>query len=113
MTDFLDFLSTLPDTDKVILLNSLGNDYSKDELANMLIPVFLSFSDTEAGKTALEILGNSKSQLAYHALNCALEFVPENIVPSIKKNFSVLLVIIEMFVLCIMNLIILTVVICS
>lgn len=88
--DFLDFLSTLPDSDKVILLNSLGNDYSKDELANMLIPVFLSFADTEAGKTALDILGNSKSQLAYHALNSALDFVPENLIPAIKRNLSTL-----------------------
>lgn len=88
--DFLDFLSTLPESDKIILLNSLSNDYSKDELANMVIPVFLSYSDTEAGKTALEILGNSKSQLAYHALNSALDFVPEKLVPTIKRNLSTL-----------------------
>lgn len=88
--DFLDFLSSLPDSDKVVLLNSLGNDYSQDELANMVIPVFLSMPDTEAGKTALEILGNSKSQLAYHALNSALEDADENLIPSIKKNISVL-----------------------
>ena len=67
--DFLDFLSSLPDNDKIVLLESLSDDYSNDELANMLIPVFLSMSDTETGKTALNILGNSKSQLAYHALN--------------------------------------------
>lgn len=88
--DFLDFLSSLPDSDKVILLNSLGNDYSKDELANMLVPVFLSMSDTEAGKTALEILANSKSQLAYHALNSSLDFVPADLIPAVKKNLSVL-----------------------
>ena len=56
----------------------------------MLIPVFLSFADTEAGKTALDILGNSKSQLAYHALNSALDFVPENLIPAIKRNLSTL-----------------------
>ena len=88
--DFLDFLSSLPDNDKVILLKSLGDDYSKDELANMLIPVFLTMPNSQAGKTALEILGNSKSQLAYHALNSALEFVPEKLHASIKKNLSVL-----------------------
>ncbi|CCY63648.1 putative uncharacterized protein [Clostridium sp. CAG:967] len=88
--DFLDFLNSLPDNDKVILLNSLAEDYSKDELANMLVPVFLSQSATEAGKTALEILGNSKSQLAYHALNSSLDFVDESLVPSVKKNLSVL-----------------------
>lgn len=88
--DFLDFLSSLPDNDKIILLKSLGNDYSKDELANMLIPVFLTTPNSQIGETALEILGNSKSQLAYHALNSALEFVPEKLHASIKKNLSVL-----------------------
>lgn len=88
--DFLDFLNSLADNDKVILLNSLGNDYSKDELANMLVPVYLSMPDTEAGKTALEILGNSKSQLAYHALNASLETADENLIPAIKKNISTL-----------------------
>ena len=88
--DFLDFLNSLSDNDKTVLLNSLGNDYSNDELANMLVPVFLSMSDTEAGKTALEILGNSKSQLAYHALNMSLDFIPQELIPSVKRNLSTL-----------------------
>ena len=88
--DFLDFLNSLPADDKVTLLNSLSNDYSQDELANILIPVFLSAPESEYGKTALEILGNSRSQLAYHALHLALDFAPENILPAIKKNISVL-----------------------
>ena len=88
--DFLDFLSSLPDNDKIVLLNSLSNDYSNDELANMLVPVFLSMSDSQVGKTALDILGNSKSQLAYHALNSALEFADANTEPLIKKNLSIL-----------------------
>ena len=88
--DFLDFLSSLPENDKVVLLKSLGEDYSKDELANILVPVFLSTPETEAGKTALEILGNSRSQLAYHALNAAFDTVDESLQPAIKKNLSVL-----------------------
>lgn len=88
--DFLDFLSSLDENDKIILLKSLGDDYDKDELANMLVPVFLSMPYSETGKTALEILGNSKSQLAYHALHSALNFVEESLVPSIKKNLSIL-----------------------
>ena len=88
--DFLDFLSSLSDEDKVTLLQSLGNDYSKDELANMLVPVFLSMSDKPVGKAALNILGNSKSQLAYHALNSALDFVDEKLISTIKKNLSIL-----------------------
>ncbi len=88
--DFLDFLASLSDDDKVTLLKSLGNDYSKDELANMLVPVFMSMSDTEVGKVALDILGNSKSQLAYHALNSSLDFVDEKLVPTVKRNLSIL-----------------------
>lgn len=88
--DFLDFLASLSDDDKITLLKSLGNDYSKDELANMLVPVFMSMSDTEVGKVALDILGNSKSQLAYHALNSSLDFVDEKLVPTVKRNLSIL-----------------------
>lgn len=88
--DFLDFLASLSDEDKITLLKSLGNDYSKDELANMLVPVFMSMSDTEVGKVALDILGNSKSQLAYHALNSSLDFVDEKLVPTVKRNLSIL-----------------------
>lgn len=88
--DFLDFLNTLSENDKVILLKSLGNDYTQDELANMLVPVFLSMPETEAGRTALELLANSRSQLAYHALNSALETADAGLIPLIKKNLSVL-----------------------
>ena len=88
--DFLDFLSSLTDKDKIILLQSLSDDYSNDELANMLIPVFLSMPDTETGETALNILGNSKSQLAYHALNTYLEAAPDKLRPLINKNLSIL-----------------------
>ena len=88
--DFLDFLRSVPDNDKVILMKSLADDYSNDELANLLIPVFLSMSDTETGRAAPEILGNSKSRLAYHALNNALEFADETLSQAIKKNLSIL-----------------------
>lgn len=88
--DFLDFFQTLTIEDKIILLQSLRDDYSGDALANILIPVFLSQPDSDAGKEALSILGNSKSQLAYHALNDALDFVNSNIKPLVKKNLSIL-----------------------
>ena len=88
--DFLDFFVTLSDNDKIVLLNSLAEDYSEDALANMLIPVFLSMPDSEAGRTALDILGNSKSQLAYHALTSFLDNADESIIPSVKRNLAVL-----------------------
>lgn len=86
--DFLDFLNSLAENDQVILLNSFAKDYSKDELANMLIPVFLSMPDTEAGKTALELLGDTKSQLAYHALNDSLQTADDSLKSSINRNLS-------------------------
>ncbi len=88
--DFLDFLSAVNEKDKVLLIKSLAEDYEKDALANILIPVFLSQPDSEVGKEALSILGNSKSQLAYHALNTAYEFVTDSMKPLIKKNLSIL-----------------------
>ena len=88
--DFLDFLTSLPEDDKIVLLNSLANDYSQEELANMLIPVFLSVPDGEVKRAALDILGNSKSQLAYHALTQAFENASDNLKPLINKNISTL-----------------------
>ena len=88
--DFLDFLNSLSDEDKIVLLKSLSGDYSSDELANMLIPVFLTMSESEVGRTALDILGNSKSQLAYHALISSLNFVDEKLKPIVNKNISIL-----------------------
>lgn len=88
--DFLDFLNAVDAKDKVLLIKSLADDYTEDALANILIPVFMSQPDSEAGKEALEILGNTRSQLAYHALNTALDFADEELKPLIKKNLSVL-----------------------
>ena len=88
--DFLDFLSAVNEKDKVLLIKSLAEDYDRDALANILIPVFLSQPDSETGREALSILGNSKSQLAYHALNTAYNFVSDSMKPLIKKNLSTL-----------------------
>lgn len=86
--DFLDFMNSLTSKDKIMLIQSLGNDYSEDALANILIPVFLADPSCEEATEALEILGGSKSQLAYHALNSAYEYVDDNIKPLVKKNLS-------------------------
>lgn len=88
--DFLDFLHAVDNKDKLLLIQSLADDYEKDALANILIPVFLSQPESDIGKEALNILGNSKSQLAYHALNTSLDFISESIKPLVKKNISIL-----------------------
>lgn len=88
--DFMDFLNSISDEDKIILLNSLSNDFSNDELANILIPVFLSSPYSEIGKTALNMLGNTKSQLAYNALLYASDVFDDRISSLLKKNISTL-----------------------
>jgi len=87
--DFLDFLKSLSDEDKNLLVQSLGDDYSSDDLANILNPLFLYSPTSELGKTAIGILGQTKSQLALHALLEALDFVTdEETVSLIKKSIS-------------------------
>lgn len=88
--DFLDFLTSLSNNDKITLINSLSKDYNNDELANILIPVFLSNPDSEVGLEALKLLGETKSQLAFHALNDAMDFVNDKIKLQVKKNLSIL-----------------------
>lgn len=86
--DFIDFLNAIVDSDKILLIKSLEEDYAHDALANILIPVFLYYMGTDVGNTALEILGRSKSQLAYHALESAKQYAPEELKNKINKSLS-------------------------
>lgn len=86
--DFMDFLHALSDNDKIALIKSLEEDYDYDSLANILIPVFLYYMDNEVGFVALEILGRTKSQLAYHALENAKGFAPQALHSRINKALS-------------------------
>lgn len=86
--DFMDFLSAISDEDKIVLIKSLEEDYANDALANILIPVFLYYIGTEVGNVALDILGRSKSQLAYHALENAKKFASSDLQGRINKAVS-------------------------
>ena len=86
--DFMDFLNAISDKDKIILIKSLEEDYAYDGLANILIPVFIHYIGTEVGYTALEILGRSKSQLAYHALENSKSFADKSLISRIDKALS-------------------------
>ena len=86
--DFMDFLNALTDEDKVLLIKSLEDDYANDALANILIPVFLFYMGTKIGDTALEILGRTKSQLAFHALDKAKIYAGESYQIKINKALS-------------------------
>ncbi|MBQ6516333.1 hypothetical protein IJI31_04045 [bacterium] len=86
--DFMDFLFSVPENDRMALINSLANDYSDDALANILIPVFLNKPESNEGKRALEILGETKSVLAFHALDLAKDFVPQHLKSAVNKSLS-------------------------
>lgn len=86
--DFMDFLNALSDNDKILLIRSLEEDYAHDALANIVIPVFLFYMETEVGDAALEILGKTKSQLAYHALENVKQYVNEAQQAKINKALS-------------------------
>lgn len=86
--DFMDFLNALSDNDKISLMKSLEEDYANDALANIVIPVFLYYMNSEVGEAALEILGKTKSQLAYHALDNSKKYVDEKMSPRLNKALS-------------------------
>lgn len=87
--DFLDFVNSLSEKDQKLLVESLGDDYSSDDLANILNPLVLYTPTSELGKAAIEILGSTKSQLALHTLLETIDFVDdEEIMALVKKNIS-------------------------
>lgn len=86
--DFMDFLNALTDDDKILLIKSLEEDYANDALANIVIPVFLFYMGTKVGDAALSILTKTKSQLAFHALENAKQYVGEDCKININKALS-------------------------
>ena len=86
--DFMDFLNALKDSDKILLIKSLEDDYAHDALANILIPVFLFYLGTEVSDVALDILARTKSQLAFHALEGAMQYADESFQAKIRKAIS-------------------------
>ena len=86
--DFMDFLNSIKDEDKIILIKSLEEDYANDALANILIPVFLYYKGTAVGDAAVDILARTKSQLAFHALEGAKACMPESALPKLNKAVS-------------------------
>ncbi|MDD3236786.1 MAG: hypothetical protein PHV37_01655 [Candidatus Gastranaerophilales bacterium] len=89
--DFLDFLHSLPDNDKMTLINSLGDDYTGDTLANVLYPVlFFNFSP-EIQKRALEIIGDTKSFIPLDAIEFLQKHTKDAEILSLCKKSSNLL----------------------
>ena len=86
--DFMDFLNALTDDDKVLLIRSLEEDYANDALANIVIPVYLFYNNSRVGDVALEILGKTKSQLAFHALENYRNYADESVKAKVSKAIS-------------------------
>lgn len=86
--DFMDFLKSLSEDDKITLMNSLKEDYEGDALANILIPVYLHAPESQEGEVAIRLLGETNSQLAYHALEEGLGFVEGDLRQLISSNLS-------------------------
>lgn len=86
--DFMDFMATLRTQEKITLLNSFNEDFSSDALANILIPVFVSDPNSPAGKEALKLLANTKSQLALHVLEEMQHLAQGELLQEIKRSLS-------------------------
>jgi len=82
--DFLDFFSAIPPKDQKMLIESLQEDQHVGDLANILIPIFLSFPSTEIGAIAINLLGLTKSKYAYKELLQSYDLFDKNLKPTIK-----------------------------
>ncbi|MCM1010615.1 MAG: hypothetical protein NC390_07050 [Fusobacterium sp.] len=86
--DFLDFFSAIPPKDQMMLLESLEDDQQGEDLANILVPIFLSFPKTDIGLTALKMLSGTKSPFAYESLVQVSDSLDETSRQNIKKCVS-------------------------
>ena len=66
--DFLDFMETLSKSDKQLLIQAMIEDYSKDDLANIIAPIILCEKDEQMVETIIKELINTKSALSYYPL---------------------------------------------
>lgn len=89
--DFLDFLAALQTDDKTLLIDSLSEDYTGDNLANILAPVlYADYPDNVLIKT-IDILGETKSPLAIDALEYLREITSDDTIrTACKKSLNML-----------------------
>jgi len=86
MLDFLDFVSAVPEKDKILLLKSLAEDYRGDELANIVYPIVYSDFSSSIISEAVSILGSSKSSLAIAPLEYLIETSEDSKVINAAKS---------------------------
>lgn len=73
MLDFLDFIYSVSNPDKKLLIESLNDDYNGDELANIIYPVLYSDFDKDIKLFVIKILINTKSSIGIGAINYLLK----------------------------------------
>ena len=89
--DFLDFINSLPESEKDMLVQSLRDDYDGDNLANILIPIVISSPYSDIAQTAIKALGESRSMLAYPVLKNLEEYVDDlGVKSNAQKSLSLL-----------------------
>lgn len=84
--DFLDFFFTVSESDKALLLNSIIEDYTGDELANVAAPIIYHNPFEKIVPTCIEALKKSKSYLAFEPLNWILENVEDASLKQLSKK---------------------------
>ncbi len=72
--DFIDFISTLPEDEQILLLNCLKEDYDSDQIVAVFAPCLKYTQSTKIKELIIEILGNSKSYMSVESL----KFVAQN-----------------------------------
>lgn len=89
--DFMDFLTSLPEPDKFTLINSLNEDYEGDNLANILSPILYAEFSEDIKKRTIEILGETRSSIAFIPIQWVYENSTSNELKSLaKKNLNML-----------------------
>lgn len=89
--DFLDFLEALQAEDKTLLIDSLAEDYTGNNLANILSPVLYADFPENALLKTINILGETKSPLAIDALSFLHEITKSDTVrTACKKSLNML-----------------------
>lgn len=71
--DFMDFLTALPNKEKGLLIDSLTDDYSGDNLCNILSPIIYSDPTSEISRLAIKAMAKTKSNLAIEVLNWIIQ----------------------------------------
>lgn len=89
LIDFFDFYFTVSTDDKNMLVNSIINDYSGDELANVLEPFAYFYPKVYINENILNAYLESKSHIALKPLKwCSEHLSDENLSKIAKKNYK-------------------------